>query len=165
MIITEDGNGNDSLVQQSYLYQKSKKLKDPYASTKIKSVQFSYGVNTPTSRTISAGLLRWSLTQSIAFGLVSQRAFKKELVKQKPRKSTVDNKSIQLIAPDSEEAKQIDLADSRRSKTESILESSDDSDEEDTGMSINNIGKKKQKDKSNAKITNKKTLLLGDASK
>jgi hypothetical protein len=60
---------------------------------------------------------------------------------------------LQLIAPDSEEAKQIDLADSRRSKTESMLESSDDSDGLDTGMSINNISKKKRADKSNTNLT------------
>ena len=65
------------------------------------------------------------------FGFFSKKAFQKEMTKNKPRKSTVDNKSILMIPPDSEEAKIIDMLASRRSKTESLLTDSSGSDGED----------------------------------
>ena len=65
------------------------------------------------------------------------------MVKNKPRKSTVDNKSILMIPPNSEEAKIIDMLASRRSKTESMLDnsSSDSSDVDNEPYSVSlNVG-------------------------
>ena len=81
-----------------------------------------------TSRTISANMLRWSLSRSIKLGIFSRKLFTKEIIKISSRKSTIDQKQILLIKPDSEDFLVMKLNDSRRSRSSTNL-LNEDSDE------------------------------------
>lgn len=84
-----------------------------------------------TSRTVSAHLLKWSLARSIQLGIFSQRTFCREMIKVQTRKSTIDSKQRLLIRPDSVEARQIAMSESKRSRSTVDLNADSDSNEEE----------------------------------
>ena len=83
-----------------------------------------------TSRTVSAGMLKWSLARSIKLGIFGRKVFQREMMKAQTRKSTIDSKQRLLIVADSVEARQMALTESKRSRSTADLHvSSSDSDE------------------------------------
>ena len=75
-------------------------------------------------------MLKWSLARSIKLGFFGKKVFQREMMKAQTRKSTIDSKQRLLIVPDSVEARQMALTESKRSRsTVDLHMSSSDSDE------------------------------------
>ena len=74
--------------------------------------------NATSTRTVSAHMLKWSLSRAINLGIFSKRLFFREITNLRQRKSTIDVRSSrsEIMQPDSAEfvlRKQLDLRRSR----------------------------------------------------
>lgn len=107
------------------------------AVTRIRSLSYRKDPlirsNSKTSLTVSAGMLKWSLSRSIKLGIFSRKVFVKEIQKTQSRKSTIDSKQRLLIAPGSDDAAKMAINNSRRSRSTADLYEESSSSEEESG--------------------------------